>query len=123
MIETIPDMPAGTLGFRSSGPLTAEDYRETLIPPLRAAVDRGDKIRVLFVVGDDFGETAGGLWEDVKSGVSLGIHRSAWERMALVTDVEWIRRAAKAAGWLAPGELRVFAPAQVEAARAWVAGA
>ena len=36
MVETIDDMPQGTLGFRSSGALTAEDYRDVMIPPLRA---------------------------------------------------------------------------------------
>ena len=34
-------MPAGALGFRVSGRLTREDYRDVLVPPLRAAVDAG----------------------------------------------------------------------------------
>jgi hypothetical protein len=41
MVEVIPDMPAGALGFRVSGRLTREDYRDVLVPPLRAAVDAG----------------------------------------------------------------------------------
>jgi hypothetical protein len=42
--------------------------------------------------------------------------------MAVVTDKDWIRHAAAAAGWLAPGELRIFAPDETAAAKAWVAG-
>lgn len=31
MIEKIEDMPAGTIGFRASGKLSREDYREILV--------------------------------------------------------------------------------------------
>jgi hypothetical protein len=41
--------------------------------------------------------------------------------MALVTDVEWIRHAANAFGFLMPGELKIFALAEREAATAWAA--
>ena len=42
--------------------------------------------------------------------------------MALVTDIEWIRKASKAFGGLAPGEYTVFAEAELDAAKDWVAG-
>jgi hypothetical protein len=68
------------------------------------------------------GLDAGALWEDMKAGGSVGLkHRSAWRRMAVVTDKDWIRHASAAAGWLAPGELRIFDPAQQEEATAWLA--
>ncbi len=47
MVEVVPDMPEGTLGFRAAGPLTAEDYREVLVPALKAAVDSGNGVRLL----------------------------------------------------------------------------
>jgi SpoIIAA-like len=54
---------------------------------------------------------AGALWEDVKAAGEIGLkHRSAWGRMALVTDKDWIRHGVSAFGWLSPGELRVFTP-------------
>jgi hypothetical protein len=40
MVELIPDMPPGTLGFRVSGRLTRENYK-ILVPPLRGAVEPG----------------------------------------------------------------------------------
>jgi SpoIIAA-like len=39
-------------------------------------------------------------------------HRSSWQRMALVTDKDWVRHGASALGWLAPGELRLFEPSE-----------
>jgi hypothetical protein len=45
----------------------------------------------------------------------------AWKRTAVVTDVDWIRKAMKAFGFMAPGEVRVFEPAELGAAKVWVA--
>ena len=43
--------------------------------------------------------------------------------MAVVTDKDWIRHGAAVAGWLAPGELRLFDAGESAAATAWVAEA
>jgi hypothetical protein len=53
---------------------------------------------------------------------SVGLkHRKAWGRMAMITDKDWIRHGISAFGWISPGELRVFEPAQRDEAIAWVA--
>ena len=123
MIEWLENMPEGTLGFRAEGKLTREDYTEAMIPRLREAVEAGD-LRVVCVLGPDFhGLDASAALEDVKSGFELAVgHRSAWRRMGLVTDLDWIRNAVHVLGWIAPGELRLFQFADLEAAKAWVAG-
>jgi SpoIIAA-like len=41
--------------------------------------------------------------------------------MAVVTDKDWIRHATAAAGWLAPGELRIFGPGERHQAIGWLA--
>ena len=122
MIETLGSLPAGVLGFKGSGKISRAEYEE-MMGPIYEALERGGPVNLLFVVGDDFsGLDAGALWEDMKAGGSVGLkHRSAWRRMAVVTDKDWIRHASAAAGWLAPGELRIFDPAQQEEATAWLA--
>lgn len=47
---------------------------------------------------------------------------SSWERLAVVTDKDWMRHAIAAAGWLMPGEIRVFEPGQLDEAKAWTGG-
>lgn len=122
MIETIDDMPAGTLGFRSEGHLTGDDYREVLVPPLRETIERGDKVRMMFVIEEDFGESPSGLLEDLKTGASLGAgHLSSWERTALVTDQDWVKKAVRLFGWIAPGEMKLFPLGDEAAAREWLA--
>jgi hypothetical protein len=123
VIERIEGVPAGVLGLRSSGKLTRADYAEVLEPALREAVEAGG-IRLLFVL-DEFDGVEPGAWlEDMKTGLDAWFkHHSAWRRMALVTDVEWIAKATGMFAWLAPGEVRTFPSAELEAAKSWVTGA
>jgi hypothetical protein len=124
VIEPIEEMPAGTLGFRISGEVTADDYKRTLIPALEEALSGGEKVSMLAVLGPDFKEfDAGALWQDVKTDIRLGFgHLKQWERAAVVTDLGWVQKASRAFGWLAPGELRVFPLAELDQAKDWIGG-
>jgi hypothetical protein len=121
MIERIEQVPAGTLGLRAAGELTAEDYREVLEPALAEAV-AGGEIRLVFVLTDFEGLAPGAWIEDVKTGLrAWARNHEAWKRMALVTDVEWVAKAMRAFAWMAPGEVRIVGLDQLEEAQAWVA--
>ena len=121
MIEPIADAPAGTLAFRAHGELTRDDYRETLVPALREAVEAGS-VRLLLIVADDFEKMDfAARIEDAKAELSFARRPGAWKRTALVTEVGWIRKAFHLFSWFAPGELRVFGLADEDEARAWVA--
>lgn len=122
MIEVIEDMPEGTFGWKASGKLAREDYA-VVVPTLRGAIDRGEKVRMLYQLGPDFhGVEPNAYWEDIKQDVSLGLgHWRSWERTALVTDESWVRHFLGAAGWLVAGELKLFAVAELPAAKQWLA--
>lgn len=120
MIEQIPDLPAGVLGFEAVGEVTAADYKDVLIPAVEAGLKANEKIRFLYVLGERFeGYSAGAALEDLKVGVE---HMRGWEAMALVTDVDWIGHAVRAFGWVIPGEVRIFPVAERADAEAWVSG-
>jgi SpoIIAA-like len=122
MVELIPDMAGGTLGFRVSGRLTREDYLEVLVPTLREAVQSGGRLRVLYAIGPKLQMEPGALWEDIKLGLGMGIqHRDAWERTAVVSDLDWIWRALELFSWMVPGEMRLFRESEIDQARRWVA--
>jgi hypothetical protein len=122
MVEKIDDMPAGTIGFRASGKLTVEDYREVLVPALKEAVDAGE-VRMLFVLSD-FDELEPRAWlEDAKTGLELGfLKHSAWKRTAIVSDAEWVKKAFRLFAWMTPGEVKVYELGEAAEARAWVVG-
>jgi hypothetical protein len=124
MIEPIPDMPPGTIGFRAYGRVTKEEYSEVFLPPVREKVDSGEGIRLLYQVGPGFERfEAGALFEDAKTGWNLGVrHPDAWKRLAFVTDVQWMSQAAHAFAWMMPGELKLFGLEELEEAKGWVAG-
>jgi SpoIIAA-like len=121
VIEALDPMPDGTIGFRATGHVTGDEYRDILLPAMRAAAEAGD-VRMVFAVGPGFEKfEAGALAEDARVGVTLGIaHRHAWKRTAVVTDVEWIVKAIHMFDSLTPGEVRVFELDQLEDAKAWV---
>jgi hypothetical protein len=119
MIERLTGLPENVIGFCAHGKVTGADYEQHVVPAVEEVLARHDKIRILYQLGDDFESfDAGALWEDTK--VGLG-HFAAWERIALVTDLDWMRTTAKAMGFLMPGEVRVFTNAELDAARGWLA--
>jgi hypothetical protein len=122
MVEKIEDMPAGTIGFRASGKLTTDDYRDVLVPTLRSAVDSGE-VRMLFVLSE-FEELEPKAWlEDAKTGLELGfLKHSAWKRSAIVTDAEWVKKAFRMFAWMTPGEVKVYDLGEEDEARGWVTG-
>ncbi|MEV0173044.1 STAS/SEC14 domain-containing protein [Streptomyces sp. NPDC050803] len=118
MIRQLENMPAGVVGFEASGKLSAEDYRDVVLPALVGAAGTGE-VRFLLVVRDFEGMTSGAVWEDLKVGVE---HLRAWKRVALVTDIEWMSHLTSLFGWMTPGETKTFALDAREQALAWVSG-
>jgi hypothetical protein len=118
MLDEIPDLPPGVIGFEVSGRLEADDYRTTLAPALEAAAAVGD-VRLVVVIPAFDGLSAGAMWEDTKIGVE---HWGAWKRVAVVTDIDWMAHALAWFGWMSPGEIKHFALAERDAAIAWAAG-
>jgi SpoIIAA-like len=118
MLNELPDLPSGVIGFEVSGKLRTEDYRDILQPALQAAAATGE-VRVVIVIPKFEGFSGGALWQDLKMGVE---HWRAWKRIALVTDVEWMAHGTDWFGWMTPGEVKHFPLAERPAAIAWAAG-
>lgn len=118
MIEQMQGLPAGTVGFRAIGQVTSEDYERIVVPDVEAAFALNRKLRLIYYIGDDFtGFEAGAMWDDAKLGMR---HLSSWDRVALVTDVAWLRMTATAMGFAVPAEFRLFGNAELEKAKAWI---
>ena len=118
MIEELNDLPAGVIGFEVSGRIRAEDYRDVVLPTLERAAATGE-VRFVIVMRDFDGMSGGAVWQDLKVGIE---HFRAWKRIALVTDITWMRDLTSLFGWMTPGETRTFALAQRDEAIEWAAG-
>ena len=121
MIEEMPDFPEGTAGFRITGTIDRADYTERVLPRLRELTERGDPLRALFVIEGSFHEQPSAAWEALKADVDYLVrHRHPW-RVAVVTDQSLVTNAVRLTSWLVPGDMRVFAVAEADEARSWIA--
>lgn len=118
MIEQMQGLPAGTVGFRAIGQVTSADYERVIVPDVEAAFALNRKLRLIYYIGDDFvGFDPGAMWDDAKLGMR---HLSGWDRVALVTDVPWLRMTATAMGFAVPAEFRLFNNAELAKAKSWI---
>jgi hypothetical protein len=119
MIRVMDGLPENVLGVEAIGKVTDEDYETVLARAVEEKLGAHDRIRCVYVLGDEFeGWTLGAMWEDAKIG---GHDLRRWEKIAVVTDRDWVTHAVKAFGWMIPGQVRVFAVGELEDAKAWAA--
>jgi hypothetical protein len=57
------------------------------------------------------------MWEDTNLGLG---HIGAWERIAVVSDADWLRRSVRAFAWRLPGEVTAFESDDLDDARTWI---
>jgi hypothetical protein len=118
MIERLPDLPERTVGFVASGNVTADDYDTVVIPAIETALATHGSVRILYQLGPAFtGFTSGAMWDDMKLGMS---HLKAWDRIAIVTDLDWVASAMAIFRFVMPCPVRVFSNAEFTEAARWV---
>jgi hypothetical protein len=115
MIEIIKGLPDNVLGIVATGKVTKRDCSEILIPAVEKAREWHHKLRLYYEIRSRY---PGAAWEDLR----LGIGQSPlWERVAIVTDVAWIKHTIQALRLLIPGDIRVFTTIQTPEGLAWIA--
>jgi len=117
MLNPLTDLPPGVIGFEASGKLETTDYEDVLLPAIQKAAADGE-VMIVIVMPKFDGLTPGAIWHDLKMGVE---HWRKWKRIALVTDVDWMRHGVDWFGWMTPGEVKHFPMADRAAAIAWAA--
>jgi SpoIIAA-like len=118
MIEALEGFPTNVAAFACHGHVTRQDYDSVLVPAVEKALEQNEKVRLYYETAGDFdGIDPGAILEDTMIGLS---HASRWEKLAVVTDVNWIRHAILLFRFLIPGELRVYPSDEAAAAKAWI---
>ena len=115
MIELLDGFPKNVVGISVKGRVTARECREILSPAVQKSLRWRDKTRLYYELGSRF---PGSGWDDLDLGFE---HAARCERIAIVTDIAWVRLTVKAIRFLIPGDIRVFATIETAEARAWIA--
>jgi hypothetical protein len=118
-VTVIEGLPDDTVGISVAGVISAADYDGTIVPLIEERLQRHGRIKLLYRIGPEFESfTAGAVWSDALVGLR---HMTDFSRVAVVSDIGWIRHAVRAFAPLIPAEIHVFADKELEAAKAWIA--
>lgn len=118
MIELIPALPRHVLGLVAQGRVTREDFEAVVDPAVANALEQNPRLRILFILGEAFDEMEeGALKEDTFLGMRF---TDRIERVAVVTDHDWLTGTISAMAYFLPMDVRAFTTADETAARDWV---
>jgi hypothetical protein len=113
MIRVIEGLPDNVVGIVAKGRVTASDCDKVLKPVMQTSLKR-EKMRLYYEIGS---RLPAAKWDDLR----LGIGRMPqWERVAVVTDVGWVRHTVKAFRFLIGSEIRVYTTSHAGDGLAWI---
>jgi hypothetical protein len=118
MIKQLNGLPDGVIGFEVTEKVTADDYKDVVIPAVEKAAESGE-VRFVIVIPEFHGMSAGAVGQDMKVGFE---NFRKWKRIALVTDIEWMHHLTTLFGWMTPGDVKAFSMSERDQAMAWVSG-
>ena len=119
MLRRMTDMPVGTIGFEVVGEVEDDDWEDSVEPVLRAEIAAGRKLRLLYLMGVDAREVEG---DAVKADTGFRArHAGSFERVAVVSDEDWMRPALRALSFLLPGKAKGFPVRDLADAKTWLA--
>jgi hypothetical protein len=105
-----------TVVVNLSGKLTAADY-EHFGGEIDRLIQQHGKLRILAVMHDFHGWTAGALWEDIKFDFK---HFSHIEKLALVGETKWEHGMAVFCKPFTTAKIRYFDHTKLDEAKAWL---
>jgi hypothetical protein len=118
MIETLKGFAPDTIAVKGSGFVSAMDYDRVLLPAVEQVLNDYDHARVYYEIAPDFaGISLGAIWRDFWVGIR---HLTRWKRIAVVTDIPWIKRTVQMFGFVLPGATKVFRISEAAEARGWL---
>jgi hypothetical protein len=117
-VTVMEGLPDDVVGIDAEGVIEARDYDEVIVPLIERKLAEHDRIKLLYRIGRGFERyTAGAVWSDARIGIK---HLTRFSKIAVVSDVPWIRHAVRVFAPMIPAEVHVFPDAEIADARAWI---
>jgi len=118
MLTIMPDVSLGFIEVTIDGAVTADEF-EGAVAAIDEIIARHGKANVLEVIRRKKKMSLQVWWRDVKFSIS---HFGKFGRYAVVTGNQWYVWMMRVFGAFNPMQVRIFAMADVEAARVWARG-
>ena len=119
MLRRMTDMPVGTIGFEAIGEVEDDDWERAVEPVLRAEIADGRKVRLLYLLGPAARDVEGDAMQ--ADTTFRARHATSFDRVAVVSDEDWMRPALRGLSFLLPGKAKGFHVREIAAAKAWLA--
>jgi hypothetical protein len=117
MIQHLSELPGHVVGLICTGRIAQVDYETVMLPAIEAALQRHEKVRLYYQIAQDFSHIEPGVSHDFDLGID---YLMRWERIAIVTNLDWFRETVRALSFLLPGHVELFLVNEAAKARAWI---
>ncbi len=118
MIEILNDIAKDVIGFKLSGEVSGEDYEKVLIPALKSKLKQQSGLKVLYQVSENFDSyDFSAMVNDAKAGFMF---YTAWEKIAVLSDIGWIINCVKAFSFTIPAKVKTFSNSEIQKAKDWL---
>ncbi|MCH5597886.1 SpoIIAA family protein [Niabella ginsengisoli] len=118
MIEKIENVPPNVIAFRAYGDVTAEDFKNTMIPLVDEHMKTNTGLNYVLHLNTDITRFSGGAWlQDTWLRLK---HFTDCHRAAIISDSHTIQKFTDVFSKVMPGEFRFYPIAQEQQAIHWV---
>ncbi len=118
MIEVIQGLPPHVTGFRATGIVTRDDYHKVINPLVKKTITAYGKVNYLLVLNTPLKNYTTGAWvEDALLGFR---YFSKWNKLAIVTDKDGIKKFTDTFGKLIPAKTKGFKMEDLPVAKQWL---
>lgn len=117
MIQKLDNMPDNMVGFRALGEVVKDDFTHVVIPCVEQQIEKTGKLNYLLLLDTSIQDfSAGAWWQDAMMGIK---NLTKWNRAAIVSDSEGIRKFTDFFSILMPGEFKGFHKEDLDKAILW----
>lgn len=116
--DLLGGFPRDVVAIKARGIITAQDYQQILNPVVEEKLKIHDRLKLLMILDDEFASwSEEAAWDDVRFGFS---HMGDFSKIALVTDIAWVRHGAKIFAPLMRAQVHIFDVQEMEDAASWI---
>jgi len=118
MIKQETGMPQNIVAFRASGEVTAQDFKEVVLPAIADLVSKIDEINFILILDTSPEDFTFGAWlQDAWAGIR---DLTKWNRAAIVTENEMVEKITPVFSAFMIGTFKTYSHTQMNEAINWV---